>query len=101
VKEVASALLAPNAALRYAPPAEAKRESFSLSRLFLPRFPRGSGQRKEAPTNARTVYVLKDDAPVAMSVTTGSTDGKVTEITSGDLKAAAPLITGSKQGGDP
>ncbi len=101
VKEVASALLVPNAALRYAPPAEAKRESFSLSRLFLPRFPRGSGQRKEAPTSSRTVYVLNNNAPLAVPVTTGATDGKVTEIKSGDLKPDALLIVTSKQGVEP
>lgn len=91
----------PNAALRYAPPVEAKRESFSLSRLFLPRFSRGSGQKKEAPTNSRTIYVLNDNAPQAVPVTTGSTDGKLTEIKAGDLKADAPLILSSKQGAGP
>lgn len=101
VKEVASALLVPNAALRYAPPAEAKRESFSLSRLFLPRFPRGGGKKKEAPTASRTVYELRDNMPQAVAVTAGSTDGKVTEVTPGELKADAPLIVSSKQGAGP
>jgi HlyD family secretion protein len=97
VNEVASALLVPNAALRYQPPVEAKSESFSISRLFLPRFPR-SQQRKETPTSERTVYVLNANAPQAMSVKTGATDGKVTEVKSGGLKPNQPLIVGSRRG---
>ena len=41
VQEISNALLVPNAALRYSPPVQARQESFSLSRLFMPRMPRG------------------------------------------------------------
>ena len=40
----------------------------------------------------RTVYVLIDGKPVAREVTTGITDGRVTEITGGDLKEGEAVI---------
>lgn len=47
------------------------------------------------PVVKRTLYVLVDDKPVAREVTTGITDGRVTEITSGDLKEGDLVITGA------
>jgi HlyD family secretion protein len=99
VKQVKDALLAPNAALRYTPPAAAKKESFSLTRLFMPRFPRGERQaRRDTANGERTVYALKKGAPEAVTVTTGVTDGKMTEIVKGDIKPDTPLITASRKG---
>ena len=40
----------------------------------------------------RTVYVLKAGKPVAREVTTGITDGRVTEIVNGDLKEGDNVI---------
>ena len=42
----------------------------------------------------RTVYVLVDGAPLAREVTTGLTDGRVTEVTGGDLKEGEAIIVG-------
>ena len=42
----------------------------------------------------RTLYVLVNDAPVPREVTTGLTDGRVTEITGGDLKEGEAIIVG-------
>jgi HlyD family secretion protein len=42
----------------------------------------------------RTVYVLLGGAPVAREVTTGLTDGRVTEITGGELKEGEAIIVG-------
>jgi HlyD family secretion protein len=46
------------------------------------------------PIVKRTLYVLADGKPVAREVTTGISDGRVTEITSGDLKEGELVITG-------
>ena len=42
----------------------------------------------------RTVYVLVDGAAVPREVTTGLTDGRVTEITGGELKQGEAVIVG-------
>lgn len=42
----------------------------------------------------RTIYVLNDGEPAPRSVTTGLTDGRVTEITGGDLKEGETVIVG-------
>jgi HlyD family secretion protein len=55
------------------------------------------------PVPARTVYVLVKDEPQPRQVTTGLTDGRLTEITGGELKEGEQVITGivgqSSQGG--
>jgi HlyD family secretion protein len=42
----------------------------------------------------RTVHVLVNGEPQAREVTTGITDGRVTEVTGGTLKEGEPVITG-------
>ena len=96
----ADALLVANAALRYVPPplpdAEAAGRNF-LSRL-LPRRPGINRRQGPAAVNAGTqqqLWLLRDGQPVAMAVTVGATDGRVTEILAGDLQAGAEVITDS------
>ena len=100
VQEISNALLVPNAALRYSPPVQARQEGFSLSRLFMPRMPRGGGRtaQKEPPTGERTVWALKNNAPTSLSIKTGASDGKLTEVLASDLDTDTLLITASKKG---
>jgi len=42
----------------------------------------------------RTVYVLVNGEPAPREVTTGLTDGRVTEITGGELKDGETVIVG-------
>jgi HlyD family secretion protein len=100
VQEISSALLVPNVALRYSPPAQAKQESFSLSRLFLPRMPRNEKPApKDTGAGARVVWTLKDNVPMSLSIKTGASDGKTTEVTAGELDTDTLLITAAKKGG--
>ena len=46
----------------------------------------------QAAPVARTIWVLVDGKPVPRDVTTGITDGRVTEITGGDLKEGENVI---------
>ena len=57
---------------------------------------RGAGGEEGGPPPVvkRTVYVLSNGLPVAREVVTGITDGRVTEITSGELKEGENVITG-------
>ncbi|HMT14533.1 MAG TPA: efflux RND transporter periplasmic adaptor subunit [Aestuariivirga sp.] len=87
VEEVKDTIAVPNGALRYAPPRTERSPGFSLSRLFMPRPPRGFFDKQTAPeAGSGTVYILKNGSPVAVKVKTGATDGKVTAITAGELK---------------
>lgn len=93
VTEITGALLVPNAALRYAPPAagEAANQSF-LSRL-LPMRPQFRAASPSAETgNNRTVWLLRDGKPFQVKVTAGSSDGKRTEIQGGELRAEQAVI---------
>ena len=42
----------------------------------------------------RSVYVLADGEPQAREVTTGLSDGRITEITGGELKQGEQVIVG-------
>jgi len=59
------------------------------------RKPDGDSEDDAAPVVVkRTVYVLVNGAPAPREVTTGLTDGRVTEITGGDLKEGETVIVG-------
>jgi len=92
VATVTGALLVPNAALRFAPPAQPQaaggKRSF-LSRMF-PRPPRSA--RNQGEGKGLKVWVLENGEPTAVKVTTGATDGSRTEVLSGDLKPGTEVI---------
>ncbi len=99
VREANGVLTVPVEAFRWAPPAPvASSGGFSLTRLFMPRFPRGTGNANKAPAadGSRTLYRLVDGAPQAVSVHTGASDGDRTEIVSG-LDEGDRIITGSTE----
>ena len=94
-REVKGALTIPNAAFRYQPvaTAAAKKQPFSLTSLFMPRFPRSERKTTEvAKDGSRPVYILRNGVPEKASVKSGSTDGEKTEIVSG-LNAGDQVIT--------
>lgn len=91
---VRGALLVPNAALRFTPTAAAAapRRGFSL----LPRPPSAAPKQTEAaPVKgaAQQIYILRDGAPVAVPVSVGLSDGRYTEIKSGDLTEGNSVVT--------
>jgi len=93
-------LLVPNAALRYSPPAATaggnEKKSKSIVGSLIPHPP--SGPRKSAQPAAdkdgtQQLWVLRDGAPSAVRVTTGATNGRLTEIVSGELQPGMDVIT--------
>jgi len=97
-------LLVPNAAVRFTPPAAAApaQQGSILSRL-LPRPPgfarrANSGNGKNDKSGTGQVYVLKDGMPVAVAVTIGPSNGRLTEVTSSELTAGTPVVTESVGG---
>jgi HlyD family secretion protein len=93
-----NALLVPNAALRFSPPVttagDKKKSGGSVMSALMPRPPR-QAPRVQAKVNngAPRVWVVQDGQPVAVDVKTGATNGRLTEITAGDLKAGMDVIT--------
>jgi HlyD family secretion protein len=96
VKEVTDAMLAPNAALRFTPPASQANARPSVLKRFLPGVPqfRPPSQKQEAGPN-RTLWVLRDGKPAAVSVVVGASDGKMTEIVKGDIAPPQAVIVDS------
>ena len=99
VQEVPGALAVPNAALRYAPPKEQKSQGFSVMNLFIPRMPPATKNSAPSADGMRTLYVLENGAPRSVSVHAGVSDGKDTEILSGEVKAGDQVIVASKAAG--
>lgn len=96
-------LLVPNAALRFKP-SSGDGENGGITSSLVMRRPRG-GDKQRTATVARggqqTVYVKgADGSPQAVQITTGSTDGTMTEVLSGNLKPGAQVITGQLASGD-
>jgi len=99
-RHISNALLIPNAALRYAPPVTEKKSQSGgslFSRLF-PRPSHRSNQPAVAEGKDRTVWSLQDRKPTAILITVGASDGRNTEVLSGDLKPDMGLITDSSTG---
>lgn len=91
-----NALLVPNAALRFTPPtaeAPAKQSRGAVMSALMPRAPRQAPKVQTQNEAAPRVWVLRDGQPVALDVKAGATNGRVTEITGGDIKAGMQVIT--------
>lgn len=86
-------LRVPNGALGYTPASTtaAGRQSTGLLMTGPPRRrPQGNKSSRKA------VWVLRDGAPVQVSIATGATDGTYTEVLEGELAAGESLIVGEK-----
>ncbi|MCL2626848.1 MAG: efflux RND transporter periplasmic adaptor subunit [Cystobacterineae bacterium] len=92
-----SALLVPNAALRFSPAAAATRPqkpSGTVMSRLMPRPPSTQTKTRMPPQEgAPRVWVLRDGQAVPVEVQPGPTNGQVTEIVSGDLEPGMQVIT--------
>ncbi len=93
VHEVRSALLIANAALRFSPASNNTTQTRSLLRTLLGGPPRARPASKRDDTGPnRTVWIVQDGVPEAVSVVVGATDGKRTEIAAGPISAGQSII---------
>ena len=94
-------LLVPNAALRFTPMQAAKSaESGSFTSSLLPRRPSQPKQVRDSTSAANTIrriWVLQDNKPTPVEITIGLTDGRYTEVASGDLKPGMAVIIGMQK----
>lgn len=99
VRKLADALLVPNAALRFTPPAalEKPKSPGGLVGAIMPRPPmrrpaNGGKQETERNGTKKQVWTLVDGKPTAVAVTIGDTNGTMTEIVSGDLRPGTAVV---------
>jgi HlyD family secretion protein len=103
VKKVKNTILVPNAALRFIPSIKEKETSSSsggLLNILLPRRHRlPSRQRKDSTTNKNLqhVWTLRDGKLFAIAIGIGATDGRMTEVTSGDIEPGMLLVVDTKR----
>lgn len=96
-----NALTVPNAALRWSPPGADQASSgpttsappAASSGSPGPRDQRAAPSGSRSKTNSR-VWVLREDVPTPITVTTGLSDGTVTEIITEDLREGDSIVVG-------
>ena len=105
-------LLVPNTALRFTPSREkgadesaaapAASSGGGVVSKLVPRMPRGGGPRKSAGGSglpAKQVWVVKDGQAVAIPVTVGISDGRMTEVSGAGIQEGVPVITDQRAAG--
>lgn len=95
VRKLEDVLLVPNAAVRFTPPAttDDKKKSGGLVGQLLPHRPHRDRQQAEPPRKGeQRVWILRDGLPVPVPVRVGATDGRVTEVLSGNLEPGQRVL---------
>lgn len=88
-------LLVPNAALRFTPPAQpaAQKSGGSFLSKMIPRPPRQPQRAPQPAKGQHRVWVLREGEPAPLTIGIGPSDGRVTEVTGGELREGTPVIT--------
>ena len=105
-KQARDVLQVPTSALRFDPStavaAAPSASGNSVVSKLMPRRPGATGVRRAGiaaggPTS-RHVWVLRDGQPMAIAVTTGISDGRLTEVASKELQVGMAVITDQRGG---
>jgi HlyD family secretion protein len=101
VKKVENALLIPSAALRFTPPVqEEKKSSGSLVGSLLPRPPKADSKQGQGDAGSKKetrVWTLTERKLLAVPITIGETDGRMTEVVKGDIKEGTAIVVDTVQ----
>jgi len=99
VNQFADAVLVPNAALRFTPPAPETESKRSLISRLLPSPPRPPARLVQTGSDRRfqRVWTLRGGEPVAIPVTVGATDGRMTEVVAGEVQPGLEVLTDALQ----
>jgi HlyD family secretion protein len=96
VQEIADALLVPNAALRFTPVVQETTapSGGSLVSKLLPRPPQPKQNNKgpDQDKKQQKVWILQDGKPTAIELTTGASNGMLTEVKSGNIEPGLKLL---------
>jgi HlyD family secretion protein len=100
VQKLINILLIPNMALRFTPPRSnqprMKKKNRGMLGALLPRRRRPAVPEKKENSmmkNQRRIWTLRQGKPVSVTVTTGTTDGQMTEVLAGDITPGMELLT--------
>lgn len=99
VKRLANVMLVPNVALRFSPPTLETEPSAGggITSRLIPRRPRRRPEKRPEESNGKNgqkrVWTLKNGSPAPILITTGATDGRMTEVIAGDIEPGTPLLT--------
>lgn len=94
VQQLQQVVLVPNAALRFTPTTTKKARS-SGGGIFGAMFRRPPSNKRRIENGkeaGRKVWILRDGQPAAITVKTGASDGKFTEIRSSDLEPGTAVV---------
>lgn len=92
VTQVPDAVLVPNAALRFTPPAATQNAQGGRGFSLLPRPPGAQRRDREAENAPKRVWTLKGEQLTPVEVVLGPSDGTVTELKSGELTPGTEVI---------
>jgi HlyD family secretion protein len=98
VHQIEDALLIPNTALRFSPPADERSgtgQGGNLIQKLLPRHPRrtrGRRPTRKANQKQNRVWRLRGGQLTPVMITIGATDGSRTVVTGGDLESGDPVV---------
>ena len=97
-------LLVPSSALRFQPTSSARSgkpsDGGGIVSSLLPKLPRAK-KTASGSGPAKQVWVLQDGVATAISVTAGINDGRMTEVTGGDLREGMLVITDQRSASKP
>lgn len=101
VSQLQDAVLVPNAALRFTPPALGAQPARTFVSRLLPGPPRRPAMLPQPATDRRhqVVWTLRDGAPAAIPVTVGATDGRMTQILAGEVQPGLDVLTDALRAG--
>jgi HlyD family secretion protein len=85
IEQLNGVLLIPNAALRWSPPEEPGKK------------PAPTVNPETRDKSQRTLWVLRDGKPIAVTIRVGASDGISTQVMSGELKPGDRVITDSTE----
>jgi HlyD family secretion protein len=94
VQQLQDVVLVPNAALRFTPPIT-KNTRRSGGGIFGAMFRRPSSNRRRPDGGdkaSQKVWILRDGQPTAVAVKTGASDGKFTELRTGNIQPGQQVI---------
>ncbi|MBI3771395.1 MAG: efflux RND transporter periplasmic adaptor subunit [Gammaproteobacteria bacterium] len=93
VEQIHDALLVPNAALRFTPPVTQAKEQRSLLDQLFPRWGRRDrNEQAQGKNKQKQVWLLQNNVPTPVDVKTGASDGRMTQVTTGELQPGTALL---------
>ena len=93
VEQIDDTLLVANAALRFVPPTPAAKQKVGFMDQLMPRWGSRSRPTRQGNNQIKQVWILEGSQPRVIEVSTGPSDGRFTQVVTGELQAGMKVIT--------